>query len=426
MWYNGQAQKSRCVPRGAGGERKCTMKKKTIGILAMILAVMCLLAGCGKEEAPVELSESLAAEPVDVNDPVEESLEEPGEEAEEVPEPTPEPPKTPEGRNLLTGLEIDEEYLNRRPVAVMINNIAASQPQCGISGADQIYEMLEESGVTRLMAVYQDLSDVGDIGSIRSARYYQADIAAGLDAVFVHCGGYVVGSTSVINRYIETFNDANLDANYQTAWNWRDSARAATMAYEHTLMTSGSALEDYITSQSSFALEHDEDFEPGMAFLEDLELGGESVDKITVSFSDSKKTIFEYDADSDKYLVYESGAAANPSGGYQIDGNNDEILSMTNVLVCFTHRGKMSSSEYFDYLSYGGDSGGNSYYSAVDVCGSGEALYFSGGEMLELTWVKEAPDKPLYFLAADGSHQAFRAGTSYFCFIGTQDPCTYE
>ncbi len=398
------------------------MKHKKALIFGLAAAV-CLLTACGgKEAGPAEMEVSEAyttPEPTPLVSVTE---------ATPSPEPSPvsEPQTTPEDRNPLTGLPIDPAYLNRRPVAVMINNIAASQPQCGISQADQIYEMMEEGGVTRLMAVYQDVSQVPDIGSIRSARYYQADIAAGMEAVFVHCGGYVVGSTSVINRYIETFNDANLDANYQSAWNWRDSGRAATMAYEHTLMTSGSALETYITGQSAFALEHSDDYDPGMNFLEGLSLGGEAVNRISVAFSESKTTQFEYDPDRDVYLVYEKGYAVNSAGGYQYDGNNDEILAMTNVLVCFTHRGSMGSSRYFDYLSYGGDAGGNSYYSAVDVCGSGEAWYFSGGEMLKLTWVKEAPDAPLHFLAEDGSEQPFRAGTSYFCFVGTQDPCSYE
>lgn len=344
------------------------------------------------------------------------------------PEPTatPVPDHTPEDRNPLTGLEIDPDYLNRRPVAVMINNIAASQPQCGITAADQIYEMVEEGGITRLMAVYQDVSDVGDIGSIRSARYYQADLAAGLDAVYVHCGGYTVNGVSVINRYIDAWNDANLDAIFDGRWNWRDSARAATMAYEHTLMTGGAELEDFITGQDSFPIEHEENFEHGMIFLEGLALHGESATEVEVSFSDAKENVFEYDEEKDAYLVYEEGWAANSSGGYQYDGNNDEILAMTNVFVCFTNTGSLYDSNYFDYLAYGGDSGGLGYYSAVDVCGEGEAFYFSGGEMLRLTWVKDSPTAPLHFLGEDGEEQPIRAGTSYFCFVGEDEPCSWS
>lgn len=399
-----------------------TQQGRRPALLLCVLVLLCFLAACGQKpwaevsESYTEPSPTPAATAIPTEKPVATAA------------PIPEIPaqKTPEDRNPLTGLAIDPDYRNRRPVAVMINNIAASQPQCGISDADQIYEMLEEGGVTRLLAVYQDASDVGDIGSIRSARYYQADIAAGLEAVFVHCGGYVVGSTSVINRYIDSFNDANLDANYQTAWNWRDGGRAATMAYEHTLMTSGSELEHYIRGQKNFDLEHEEGFDPGMIFLEDLAPEGELADTVSVTFSESKISTFEYDAEQDRYLVYEEGYAVNSAGGYQYDGNNDEILAMTNVLVCFTHRGSLGSSRYFDYLSYGGDSGGNSYYSAVDVCGRGEAWYFSGGKMQKLTWEKSAPDAPLCFLNDAGERVPFRAGTSYFCFIGTQDPCSYE
>ena len=60
--------------------------------------------------------------------------------------------------NPLTGLEKDAGYpYGQRPIAVMINNIKDSLPQSGISGADLMYEMVTEGGITRMMAVYSDI-----------------------------------------------------------------------------------------------------------------------------------------------------------------------------------------------------------------------------------------------------------------------------
>ena len=87
--------------------------------------------------------------------------------------------------NPLTGLATDTDISGKRPFAVMINNIRVATPQCGISKADIIFETLAEGGLTRLMAVYQDIEDVGTIGSVRSARPYYIDIAMGFDAIFV-------------------------------------------------------------------------------------------------------------------------------------------------------------------------------------------------------------------------------------------------
>lgn len=49
--------------------------------------------------------------------------------------------------------------------------------------------MPAEGGITRMLAVYQSLEDVGSIGSIRSARPYYIELALGHDALYVHAGG---------------------------------------------------------------------------------------------------------------------------------------------------------------------------------------------------------------------------------------------
>ena len=44
----------------------------------------------------------------------------------------------------LTGVGMDEDISRLRPVAVMINDLKAAQPQLGVSQADIIYEMPAE------------------------------------------------------------------------------------------------------------------------------------------------------------------------------------------------------------------------------------------------------------------------------------------
>ena len=73
----------------------------------------------------------------------------------------------------LSGEWIDKEVAKQRYMAVMVNNIEDAMPQSGIERADVVYEMLEEGGITRLMAIFQtDYTDVEKIGPIRSARHY--------------------------------------------------------------------------------------------------------------------------------------------------------------------------------------------------------------------------------------------------------------
>ena len=91
------------------------------------------------------------------------------------PAPTPEP--TPAFTNPLTGLPCEADLSGIKPVAVMLNNLREALPQLGQSQADIIYEVVAEGGITRMLAVYQSVEDVGTIGSIRATPPYYIELA---------------------------------------------------------------------------------------------------------------------------------------------------------------------------------------------------------------------------------------------------------
>ena len=69
--------------------------------------------------------------------------------------------------NDLTGewvTDRTEEY--GRPIAVMLNNISDAMPQCDIGKADIVYEMKVEGGITRLLGIFNDYSNLEKLGSI--------------------------------------------------------------------------------------------------------------------------------------------------------------------------------------------------------------------------------------------------------------------
>ena len=81
-----------------------TLKKRA---WALALAFLLVLTGCGKKKEPVP-------------DPGPPAVEEPI----VTPEPEAEPePVVPAGMNPLTGLPMEPEYEQNRPVAVMLNNL---------------------------------------------------------------------------------------------------------------------------------------------------------------------------------------------------------------------------------------------------------------------------------------------------------------
>ena len=93
-------------------------KRKSAFLLALLLL---LTTGCGKKSAPTPAEEP-ETPPV---------IEEPAAEPEVEPL-----PDVPTGTNPLTGLPIEPEYEQRRPVAVMLNNLKKAQPQLGNSQAE--------------------------------------------------------------------------------------------------------------------------------------------------------------------------------------------------------------------------------------------------------------------------------------------------
>jgi len=84
-----------------------------------------------------------------------------------------------------------EIWINRRPIAAMIENHADSRPQSGLSKADVVYEAVAEGGITRFMgifycgAAYKSLL----LAPVRSARTYYLPWVLEYDALYNHVGG---------------------------------------------------------------------------------------------------------------------------------------------------------------------------------------------------------------------------------------------
>ena len=130
--------------------------------------------------------------------------------------------ENPINGNLLTASEFDE-YSDRRPVAVMINNHYAARPSSNLQKADIIYETLVESGITRHMAVFWQ-NAVTKVGSIRSARQPYLEWLSEYDAIYIH-DGYASSTDPRINAGGNIWNYDIHSISTQGAW--RDSTRFA-------------------------------------------------------------------------------------------------------------------------------------------------------------------------------------------------------
>lgn len=347
--------------------------RKRIGALFLAAVLLLSLAACGKKEEPV-------LEPK----PAEEPLPEPAEPA----------PYVPSGTNPLTGLPMEEAYESSRPVAVMFNNLKAAQPQLGVSQADIIYEVVAEGGITRMLGLFQTLEGVGELGSIRSTRPYYLELALGHDALLVHAGGSPAAYQSIAAWGVDNMDGVNGGSDADIFW--RDAARRKAKGYEHSLLTSGESIQDYL-AQGRFPTEHRAGYAEALAFAEDgAPANGAVAEHITLRFSPYKTGTFDYDAESGLYL-------AGQYGGAYTDGATGEQVGAVNVLVLETAISVIS-----------GDTEGRL---TVKLTGSGGGTYFCGGRSVPIRWSKADRNSPFRYTLEDGTPLTLGRGRSYICII---------
>lgn len=360
------------------------MKKRTAVLLLALMMILSLL-GCGGS--------------TDEKEPPEETT--PVEEPEPVPEPEPEPepePVDPAKINPLNGTEMSGEYRNLRPVAVMFNNLKEAQPQLGVSRADIIYEIPAEGGITRMLGVYQSMDGIGTLGSIRSARPYYLEAALGHDALLVHAGGSPDAYDKISAWDVDNMDGVRGGSDSQIFW--RDQERRKTMDYEHTLVTSGENIQEYLAG-GRYRTEHKDGYTYTQTFAEDgTPVNGTAAENFKLYFTSYKTGVFEYNAETRKYMISQYGSA-------YVDGGSGDQVSATNVLVLET-----------DISTIPGDKEGRL---TVRMTGSGEGTYFCGGKCIPINWSKADRNSQFVYTLTDGTPLTMETGNVYVCI---SDPDT--
>lgn len=365
--------------------------KRYIAILLSI-AMLFSLAACGNAASSVEslVEPSATATPTPT------------------PEPTPEPTPTPEPEissveepepvgftNPLTGEDTEEDISAYRPFVAMLNTVEQALPQSSCGLADMLFEIPEEGGITRVMGVYQDITGIGNIGTIRSTREYYLYLAMGLDAIMIHAGC----STTATNILNETGYNT-LDFMSHGGLYWRDSYRQENVGTEHSLYTSSDNLLGYLDDTPSFRTLHEDGFSYPFTFTEDgTPAEGEAATDITVPFSSYKKTQFVYDEASGLYNVFAYG---DP----YMDDTTDTQVAVTNVIVIPTTQTTIEEGlQRFDL------SGGTGYFAC-------------GGKYIPIRWDKGDTYDCLRFSHTDGTPLDLGVGRSYICICGTD--CAFD
>lgn len=282
--------------------------------------------------------------------------------------------------NPLTGVAEfeDSQKINQRPIAVMVNNLDNSvrKVQTGLSKADIIYETEVEGGLTRLMAVYQDISDLDKIGTVRSARYQYIDLAMGHNAVYVHFG---------FNTYCESHLTDIDDIEFKN--NSKGSKRISNgLATEHTAYALAGELKDRIFNEFNMSVKS---VAPWANFTDDeLALDGGNATTITIPYPAST-TNFTYDATSGLYTRLLGSTV-------QTDYFSGEKTQVKNIFILLTDMSYYADGKTRKVSFNGGD-----------------GYYITNGTVQFIKWEKGAATNGFKFTDTDGNEIKVSAGNSW-------------
>lgn len=303
---------------------------------------------------------------------------------------TEEPAKRLEGRNLLTGEPMEEEKACMRPLAVMLGNTVDALPQYGVGQADVLYEVPVEGGLTRLMAIFQDYTNLEALGSVRSCRHYFAYYAMEFDAIYMHYGQAPYAEPLLESGKVSDLN--GLDSKVDSLTFYRESSRKQP----HNAFATSKGIADGI-AYKGFETKYQDNYTGHYLFAADGETvelkDGEAAQVVCPGFAISKPW-FVYNEEDGLYYRYQYKDK-------HIDGADNEQLAFKNII--------------FQYSSYGKAVGANGVedthgYLDIRTTGEGSGKYITNGKAIDITWKKADENSPARYYDADGNEITLNQG----------------
>lgn len=384
---------------------------KNAAITALLSTL--ILAGCSlfqpaPEPTPSPTSQPLATTAVPTETPTEvPPTETPTPTLTPTASPTPDypaegygPEDFPENVNPLTGLTVDDvNLLERRPLAVKIQLFPRTQRYpWGINQADVVYDYYQNAGITRLTAVFLG-ENAEQVGPIRSARIFDSTIVAMHNAIF----GFGGADQNILNNLYTNVPFSQLVNG--VASNCPPMCRIDPNGFNY-LVTDTEELSQFITING---LDNSRQPLEGWAFNYQLPEDGDTAEQITVRYSISAYTRWNYDVESGRYLRFQDTVEDRESGAGEefepfIDQLTDEQVSAPNVVVLLVPHNylRQPPSEIIEIL----------------LNGSGPAYAFRDGRVYELEWNRPPTGDMLYLTYPDGERFTFKPGSTWFEVVG--------
>ena len=276
----------------------------------------------------------------------------------------------PSDLSLVNGLPVeDASLLDRRILAVKIDNHPSATPQTGIDEADMVIEVRVE-GITRFISIWHE-SDIEVLGPMRSGRPTDASILAGLnEPTFAISGAQAWVQNWIVGKDVHLVGEVGPPATF------RSSDRSAphnlyVNTYELRNVADGRGYLDEPPTRPLW------DFGPMSDY-------SEPVSAVTLEFGSSVVT-WTWNAGNETW----ERTAYGEDGTYYDENGDEQRIEMPVLVVLH--------AESYTASPPAGESGTS--LPSSEVTGSGTAYVFADGRYSEGTW--DRPDESEWFTLPD-------------------------
>lgn len=302
-----------------------------------------------------------------------------------------------------------DQWQARRPLGIMVENHVDARPQLGISRSDVVYEAVAEGGITRFLLMYL-CQDAGDIAPIRSARTYFIDWLSEYDGAYAHVGGANTPGPANALGQIRDYGIKDMDQfglGYPTYWRGTDKL-APHNVHSTTKKLWEAANQKEYGPKDDKGKAWDKNFVE-WKFKDDAALDARGDQKpIVVPFwtqNDAYTVTWQYDKQNNIYNRFHGQDA-------HIDPLTKEQLSAKTLIVQLETEKRANDGYPDGHLLYG-------------TTGSGKALIFMDGKVIEGKWNKKDRLARTKFLDAKGNEIELNRGRVWIQTIPVENKVDY-
>lgn len=278
----------------------------------------------------------------------------------------------------LSGIYAPEEKVNRRPVAIMIDNHPRARWQAGLGQAEVVYEFRVEYPYTRYMAIFL-INDPKHVGPIRSSRPYFVTALLEYDPVYVRVGG-----SQAAYDYIERLNLADIDGIRSSGfWRYYKTGKEAP----NNMYSSMDVIRKL---QKSRGFRSEGDYEGFNFHDKDTDIDGFAAENVLIKYNKSNSTKYEYDKEKKVYKRYKD----NKLHIDELDGSEIEVK---NIIIQRADTKVLDNDGRLD----------------INIIGTGKGYYITNGKAINITWKKETEKSKTKYYNENGEEILFNSGQTW-------------